>query len=79
MKVHIDSIESSEIRHEMRLDSYQYADLLGTYHNDDGEARLYRAADTIVLDFNGIAFFKGCEDFRFWCEKFSINLSEVAS
>lgn len=84
MKIHIDSIASHEIRCEMHRDSYQYAELLGTYNHPvqsspDWIVRLYRAADALAIDTNGYVAWCGTELFDELCEEYGIVIAEVAS
>jgi hypothetical protein len=83
MKIHIDSIQSHDIRCEMQRDSYQYAELLGTYTHPvhTGKAwtvRLYHACDTLVIDTNGYAAWYNTEVFDELCEDYGIKPHEFA-
>jgi hypothetical protein len=84
MKIHIDNINAHDIRVEMQRDSYQYAELIGTYHHPEHTSsgwtvRLYDACDTWVIDTNGMAVWYGTEDFDQLCNQYGIKISALAS
>lgn len=83
MKVHINTIRAEDIRDEMRRDSYQYAELLGTFNHPEHTSspwtvRLYRAADALVIDSNGTAIWDGTEDFDDYCDDYGIKIATYA-
>jgi hypothetical protein len=83
MQIHIDNIHAHDIRCEMQRDSYQYAELLGTFAHPEHTSpswtvRLYDACDTWVIDTNGYAVWYGTEDFDELCDQYGIKVSSLA-
>ena len=83
MKIHIDTISAHDIRCEMQRDSYQCAELLGTFEHPEHTSsawtvRLYDACDTWVIDTNGMAVWYGTEDFDDLCEEYGIKVAACA-
>ena len=84
MKVSINSINSGGIRAEMRKDSYTTAEFFGSFTHPTREGnnwtvRIYRAADSLVIDTNGDPVWENQPGFNELLAEYGINLAEVTA
>ena len=80
MTVSIESINSAGIRAEMKKGGYTTAEFFGsfahpTHEGNDWTVRLYRAADSLVIDTNGDPVWENQPGFEELLAEYQIDLA----